>query len=128
MREVTEKSFSDTFINKVLDLKRISEEDFKELLYGANNPNNLNIKAERYIKTYLRNDVGMLTDDNWIAAKELYIHWKLFEGEEKEEISRDKKDSLVEVLELFKDMVINKIEKEDDYTGKRIRVYKGNYD
>lgn len=128
MKEITEKSFSDTFINKVCDLKRISEEQFKELLYGKDNSENLNLKAERYIKTYLRNDVDMLTDDNWITAKELYIHWKVFEGEEKEEVSQDKKDSLIEVLELFKDMVINRIEKEENYTGKRIRVYKGNYD
>ena len=79
----------------------------------------MNKKAERFISTYLKNRIDSLTGDNWYAAKELYIQWKLFEGIELERESQDKKDSLLELLELFRQEVI---ELEEDSTESKKKI------
>lgn len=130
--KITIYYFEDVYIQHVLDTLRIEKEELEEKL-NNNEITSLNKKADRFITTYLKNRVDNLTADNWISAKELYIQWKLFEGIELEEESKDKKDTLMELLELFKHEVIEL--EEDDIESKKslgkIMVIKGkrnNYD
>lgn len=102
---ITIDYFEEVYIEHVINTLRISEEDLKSKLESTDSTS-INKKADRFITTYLKNRTDKLTEDNWISAKELYIQWKLFEGIEREEESRDKKESLFELLELFKNEVI----------------------
>ena len=98
--------FEDIYIDNILDLYRITKEELEEKISGSSSFS-LNKRAERYIETYLMNRAkDFLIEDNWLACKELYIQWKLLEEIELEEVSKDKKESLIEILELFKDRII----------------------
>lgn len=103
--------FEETYIEHITEVLRISKEEFKEKLED-DGPTSINKKANRFITTYLKNRTEKLTEDNWFAAKELYIQWKLFEGIELEEESKDKKESLLELLQLFRDEVVELEEQE----------------
>lgn len=103
--QITIEHFEGVYIEHVCDVLRITEDDFEHKLNDTSSTS-LNKKAERFISTYLKNRIDSLTEDNWYAAKELYIQWKLFEGIELERESQDKKDSLLELLELFRQEVI----------------------
>lgn len=103
--------FEETYKEHITEVLRISEEEFKEKLED-DGPTSINKKANRFITTYLKNRTEKLTEDNWFAAKELYIQWKLFEGIELEEESKDKKESLLELLQLFRDEVVELEEQE----------------
>lgn len=70
----------------------------------------------------MKNRIESLTDDNWLAAKELYIQWKLFEGIELEKESLDKKESLLELLELFREEVMELEENETESKKKIARI------
>ena len=115
---ITIDYFEEVYIEHVINTLRISEEDLKSKLESTDSTS-INKKADRFITTYLKNRTDKLTEDNWISAKELYIQWKLFEGIEREEESRDKKESLFELLELFKNEVIE-LEDEEIESQKKV--------
>lgn len=112
--------FEEVYIEHVSDVLRITKDEFKKKLED-DSITSLNKKAERFITTYLKNRIESLTEDNWYAAKELYIQWKLFEGIELEKESLDKKESLLELLELFRQEVM---ELEEDNTDKKKKIAK----
>lgn len=116
--QITIEHFEKVYIEHVCDVLRIIEDDFEHKLNDTSSTS-LNKKAERFISTYLKNRIDSLTGDNWYAAKELYIQWKLFEGIELERESQDKKDSLLELLELFRQEVI---ELEEDSTESKKKI------
>lgn len=120
--QITIDHFEQVYIEHVCDVLRISEKDFEHKL-NDNSSTSLNKKAERFISTYLKNKLDSLTEDNWYAAKELYIQWKLFEGIELEKESEDKKESLLELLELFKEEIISLEEEEIKGKRKRWQLY-----
>lgn len=99
--KITINCFEETYIENVCDTLRISREEFQMKL-NSTDTFSFNSKAEQYIKTYLFNNTKKLTEDNWLIAKELYIQWKIFEGIEQEDVSKDKKESLHEILDLYK--------------------------
>lgn len=117
---ITIEHFEEVYIEHVSDVLRITKEEFKAKLEDKS-ITSLNKKAERFITTYLKNRIESLTEDNWYASKELYIQWKLFEGIELERESLDKKESLLELLELFKQEVM---ELEEDSTEQKKRIAK----
>ena len=102
---ITIEHFEEVYIEHVIDTLRITKDEFKNKLED-DSITSLNKKAERFITTYLKNRTESLTEDNWYSAKELYIQWKLFEGVELEKESLDKKESLLELLELFRQEVM----------------------
>lgn len=118
--KITIDYFEEVYIEHIENSLRLSREEFEEKL-NDDKITSINKKADRFITTYLKNRTDKLTEDNWIAAKELYIQWKLFEGIEREEESRDKKETLIELLELFKNEVI---ELEDDEIESQKKVAK----
>ena len=93
---ITIDYFEEVYIEHVINTLRISKDEFRAKLESIDSTS-INKKADRFITTYLKNRTDKLTEDNWIAAKELYIQWKLFEGIEREEESRDKKETLIEL-------------------------------
>ena len=115
---ITIDYFEEVYIEHVINTLRISKDEFRAKLESIDSTS-INKKADRFITTYLKNRTDKLTEDNWIAAKELYIQWKLFEGIEREEESRDKKESLFELLELFKNEVIE-LEDEEIESQKKV--------
>lgn len=115
---ITIDYFEEVYIEHVINTLRISKDEFRAKLESIDSTS-INKKADRFITTYLKNRTDKLTEDNWIAAKELYIQWKLFEGIEREEESRDKKETLIELLELFKNEVIE-LEDEEIKSQKKI--------
>lgn len=118
--QITIDHFEEMYIEHVCEVHRWTEEEFEQKLNDISSTS-LNKKAERFITTYLKNRIESLTEDNWYASKELYIQWKLFEGIELERESQDKKESLLELLELFKQEVM---ELEEDSTGKKKKIAK----
>lgn len=116
--KITIDYFEEVYIEHVINTLRISKDEFETKLKSTE-PTSINKKADRFITTYLKNRTDKLTEDNWIAAKELYIQWKLFEGIEREEESKDKKESLFELLELFKNEVIE-LEDEEIENQKKV--------
>lgn len=119
--KITIEYFEEVYIEHVTDVLRITKEDFENKL-NEDNVTSLNKKAERFITTYLKNRIESLTNDNWLAAKELYIQWKLFEGIELEKESLDKKESLLELLELFREEVMELEENETESKKKIARI------
>lgn len=117
---ITIEHFEEVYIEHVIDTLRITKDEFKNKLEDES-ITSLNKKAERFITTYLKNRIESLTEDNWYSAKELYIQWKLFEGVELEKESLDKKESLLELLELFRQEVM---ELEEDSTDKKKKIAK----
>ena len=115
---ITIDYFEEVYIEHVINTLRISKDEFRAKLESIDSTS-INKKADRFITTYLKNRTDKLTEDNWIAAKELYIQWKLFEGIEREEESRDKKETLIELLELFKHEVIE-LEDEEIESQKKV--------
>ncbi len=115
---ITIDYFEEVYIEHVINTLRISKDEFRAKLESIDSTS-INKKADRFITTYLKNRTDKLTEDNWIAAKELYIQWKLFEGIEREEESRDKKETLIELLELFKNEVIE-LEDEEIENQKKV--------
>lgn len=115
---ITIDYFEEVYIEHVINTLRISKDEFRAKLESIDSTS-INKKADRFITTYLKNRTDKLTEDNWIAAKKLYIQWKLFEGIEREEESRDKKETLIELLELFKNEVIE-LEDEEIESQKKI--------
>lgn len=109
--QITIDYFEEVYIEHITNSLRITREELERKLDSIE-AISINKKAERFITTYLKNKISKLTEDNWIAAKELYIQWKLFEGIELEEESKDKKETLIEMLELFKNEVIELEEEE----------------
>lgn len=99
--QITIDYFENVYIEHIAELYRCTVEELSEKISG-NTQTSLNKRAERYIKTYLMNEIQALDEDNWKAAKELYIQWKLFEEIELEEVSKDKKETLHEMLELIR--------------------------
>ena len=118
---ITIDYFEEVYIEHVINTLRISKDEFRAKLESIDSTS-INKKADRFITTYLKNRTDKLTEDNWIAAKELYIQWKLFEGIEREEESRDKKETLIELLELFKNEVIE-LEDEEIESQKSSKNY-----
>lgn len=118
--QITIDHFEEVYIEHVCDILRIHKEEFEKKLNDVSIIS-LNKKAERFITTYLKNRVESLTEDNWLSAKELYIQWKLFEGIEHEKESEDKKNTLLELLELFRNEVI---ELEEDNTASKKKIAK----
>lgn len=119
--KITIEHFEEVYIEHVSDILRISKEEFEQRLEDESIAS-LNKKAERFITTYLKNRIESLTVDNWYSAKELYIQWKLFEGIELEKESLDKKESLLELLELFRQEVIELEDSETEGKKKIARI------
>ena len=117
---ITIEHFEEVYIEHVIDTLRITRDEFKNKLEYESIAS-LNKKADRFITTYLKNRIESLTNDNWYSAKELYIQWKIFEGIEHEKESIDKKESLLELLELFRQEVM---ELEEDSTDKKKKIAK----
>ena len=117
---ITIEHFEEVYIEHVIDTLRITRDEFKNKLEDESIAS-LNKKADRFITTYLKNRIESLTNDNWYSAKELYIQWKIFEGIEHEKESIDKKESLLELLELFRQEVM---ELEEDSTDKKKKIAK----
>ena len=117
---ITIEHFEEVYIEHVIDTLRITRDEFKNKLEDESIAS-LNKKADRFITTYLKNRIESLTNDNWYSAKELYIQWKIFEGIEHEKESIDKKESLLELLELFRQEVM---ELEEDSTEQKKRIAK----
>lgn len=117
---ITIDYFEDVYIEHVCDVHRWTEDEFAKKLEDISSTS-LNRKADRFITTYLKNRTEKLTEENWISAKELYIQWKLFEGIERERESEDKKATLLELLELFRDEVI---ELEEDSIDSQRKIAK----
>lgn len=118
---ITIDYFEEVYIEHVINTLRISKDEFRAKLESIDSTS-INKKADRFITTYLKNRTDKLTEDNWIAAKELYIQWKLFEGIEREEESRDKKETLIELLELFKNEVIELEDEEIESQKKVVKI------
>ena len=118
--KITIEHFEEVYIEHVIDTLRITRDEFKNKLEDESIAS-LNKKADRFITTYLKNRIESLTNDNWYSAKELYIQWKIFEGIEHEKESIDKKESLLELLELFRQEVM---ELEEDSTDKKKKIAK----
>ena len=118
---ITIDYFEEVYIEHVINTLRISKDEFRAKLESIDSTS-INKKADRFITTYLKNRTDKLTEDNWIAAKELYIQWKLFEGIEREEESRDKKETLIELLELFKNEVIELEDEEIESQKKAAKI------
>lgn len=117
---ITIEHFEEVYIEHVIDTLRITRDEFKNKLEDESIAS-LNKKADRFITTYLKNRIESLTNDNWYSAKELFIQWKIFEGIEHEKESIDKKESLLELLELFRQEVM---ELEEDSTDKKKKIAK----
>ena len=117
---ITIEHFEEVYIEHVIDTLRITRDEFKNKLEDESIAS-LNKKADRFITTYLKNRIENLTNDNWNSAKELFIQWKIFEGIEHEKESIDKKESLLELLELFRQEVM---ELEEDSTDKKKKIAK----
>lgn len=117
---ITIEHFEEVYIEHVIDTLRITRDEFKNKLEDESIAS-LNKKADRFITTYLKNRTENLTNDNWYSAKELFIQWKIFEGIEHEKESIDKKESLLELLELFRQEVM---ELEEDSTDKKKKIAK----
>ena len=117
---ITIEHFEEVYIEHVIDTLRITRDEFKNKLEDESIAS-LNKKADRFITTYLKNRIESLTNDNWYSAKQLYIQWKIFEGIEHEKESIDKKESLLELLELFRQEVM---ELEEDSTDKKKKIAK----
>lgn len=117
---ITIEHFEEVYIEHVIDTLRITRDEFKNKLEDESIAS-LNKKADRFITTYLKNRIENLTNDNWYSAKELFIQWKIFEGIEHEKESIDKKESLLELLELFRQEVM---ELEEDSTDKKKKIAK----
>ncbi len=117
---ITIEHFEEVYIEHVIDTLRITRDEFKNKLEDESIAS-LNKKADRFITTYLKNRIESLTNDNWYSAKELYIQWKIFEGIEHEKESIDKKESLLELLELFRQEVM---ELEEDSTDEKKKIAK----
>ena len=113
---IEHKYFEDVYLESISEQLRISIEDLKEKI-NSKDTASLNKKAERYIQTYLFNKTSHLTEDNWLSAKETFIQWKLLEGIEKDEVSKDKKKTLHEMLDLFKEQVISENNKNNTSSG-----------
>lgn len=117
---ITIEHFEEVYIEHVIDTLRITRDEFKNKLEDESIAS-LNKKADRFITTYLKNRIENLTNDNWYSAKELFIQWKIFEGIEHEKESIDKKESLLELLELFRQEVM---ELEEDSTNQKKKIAK----
>lgn len=118
--KITIEDFEEVYIEHVCDTLRIEREEL-QLKLADIGITSINKKAERFITTYLKNRIESLTEDNWYSAKELFIQWKLFEGVELEKESLDKKESLLELLELFRQEVM---ELEEESTDKKKKAAK----
>lgn len=117
---ITIEHFEEVYIEHITDTLRITRDEFKNKLEDESIAS-LNKKADRFITTYLKNRTENLTNDNWYSAKELFIQWKIFEGIEHEKESIDKKESLLELLELFRQEVM---ELEEDSTNQKKKIAK----
>lgn len=113
---IEDEYFEDVYLESISEQLRISIEDLKKKI-NSKDAASLNKKAERYIQTYLFNKTSHLTEDNWLSAKETFIQWKLLEGIEKDEVSKDKKKTLHEMLDLFKEQVISENNKNNTSSG-----------
>lgn len=103
---ITTEYFDEVYIQHIMELYRYDTKEELEYKISGDTDSNLNKRAERYIDTYLMNEgTILLNENNWKACKELYIEWKLFEEVEVEDVSKDKKESLHELLDLFKERV-----------------------
>lgn len=113
---ISYKYFEDVYLESISEQLRISIESLKSKIDSVDTIS-LNKKAERYIQTYLFNKTSHLSQDNWLSAKETFVQWKLLEGIEKDEISKDKKKTLHEMLDLFKEQVISENNKNNTSSG-----------
>lgn len=113
---LTHEFFEDVYLESISDLLRISIEELKNKINSTENTS-LNKKAERYVKTYLYNEINNIDGNNWLSLKETYFQWKLLEGIEKDEISKDKKKTLHELLDIYKEQAMSKNENSKSFRG-----------
>lgn len=94
--------------NKMIALRRITEEELNNLVLE------LSSKAEGYIKVYTFGKLDKIPDEIVREVKQLYIGWKLYAEIEYEQESKDKKDSMIELLEVMKDNILQEIKSGKD--------------
>ncbi len=85
-------------IQNLSDGYGMTEDEIKDMIEGEENPQSLNIAAEKYIKIRLQNRWEGLSDDNWLILKEAYIRWKLYEKLEEDDLVKDQKTELENLL------------------------------
>ena len=94
--------------NKLIALRHTTEEDFDSLVLE------LSDKAEGYIKVYTFGKLDKIPDEIVREVKQLYIGWKLYAEIEYEQESKDKYDSMIELLEVMKDNILQEIKSGKD--------------
>lgn len=111
-----DKFLTERLAVEIADINGISLAELIDRIDNPQNPRNYNRRAEQYIKTYLGNIWGGLTDENWLTLKECYMHYAFYCGVELEEVAQDKKECLKDLLDALKESNANK-PSEDDGTG-----------
>lgn len=85
-------------IQNLADRYGLENQEIKDIIENVENPQCLNVSAEKYIKIRLQNKWEGLSEDNWIILKEAYIRWKLYEKLEEDEFVKDQKSELENLL------------------------------
>ena len=81
----------------LLEISQVSGMSSEELVDKKENKYSLD--ANNYVKIYIGiSNFQKLSAEEVKLMKELYIAWKLYESLEQEDVSKDKKETLVELL------------------------------
>ena len=81
----------------LLEISQVSGMSSEELVDKIENKYSLD--ANNYVKIYIGiSNFQKLSAEEVKLMKELYIAWKLYESLEQEDVSKDKKETLVELL------------------------------
>lgn len=93
-----ENFLTERSIQNLSDSYNMTEKEIENLIEGKENPQNLNITAEKYIKIRLQNRWEGLSADNWLILKEACIRWKLYEKLEEDDLVKEQKTELENLL------------------------------
>ncbi len=81
----------------LLEISQVSGMSSEELVDKIENKYSLD--ANNYVKIYIGiSNFQKLSAEEVELMKELYVAWKLYESLEQEDVSRDKKETLIELL------------------------------
>ena len=81
----------------LLEISQVSGMSSEELVDKIENKYSLD--ANNYVKIYIGiSNFQKLSAEEVKLMKELYVAWKLYESLEQEDVSRDKKETLIELL------------------------------
>ena len=102
---------------ELAELHRLTEAEFKEKLKEWENA------AKTFVNTYLKNRTEVLSQDNWNTLIEYYISWKAYSNIEQEDVSKDKKETLMELLKQFSGAESNNNENITENFDKKVLVF-----